>query len=60
MIVNEQGAKAVSYFYMDAVATSPPPKELQEINFTVDRPFIFIIRNAEGLPLFVGVINQVG
>ena len=27
--------------------------------FMVNRPFIFVIRNAEGLPLFVGVVNQI-
>ena len=57
--VNEQGAKAVAYTFIDFPETGVLPEELEEIDFIVDRPFIFVIRNAEGLPLFVGVVNQV-
>jgi len=33
-----------------------PPQE--EIDFVVDRPFLFVITGADSLPLFVGVVNQ--
>ena len=29
-----------------------------EIDFVLDRPFLFVITGAQGLPLFVGVVNQ--
>ena len=59
VIVSEKGAKAIAYSYSDILEGSAPPQEVEEIDFTVDRPFIFVIRNADGLPLFVGVVNQI-
>ena len=32
--------------------------EEQEIDFILDRPFLFAITSQDGLPLFVGVVNQ--
>ena len=34
----------------------PPP---EPVTFTVDRPFLFVITSDAGLPLFVGVVNNV-
>ena len=33
-----------------------PPDE--EIDFTLDRPFLFVVTGAGNLPLFVGIVNQ--
>ena len=33
-----------------------PPDE--EIDFILDKPFLFAITGYDGLPLFVGVVNQ--
>jgi len=33
-----------------------PPSE--EVDFVADRPFLFVITGRDGLPLFVGVVNQ--
>lgn len=30
-----------------------------EIDFVVDRPFIFVVKSADRLPLFVGIVNQI-
>ena len=35
-----------------------PPEEIVE--FKLDEPFLFAITGADGLPLFVGIVNQVG
>jgi len=35
---------------------SPAPSG--KVNFTLDRPFIFVITGNDGTPLFVGVVNQ--
>ena len=59
VVVNEQGVKAAAYTYIEDVFISPLPEELKEVDFVVDRPFIFVLRNSDGLPLFVGVVNQV-
>ena len=29
-----------------------------EIDFTLDKPFVFAITGIDGLPLFVGLVNQ--
>ena len=34
------------------------PEELEEVELTLDRPFLFVVTNAEGLPLFVGICNS--
>ena len=33
-----------------------PPKD--EVDFVVDRPFLFVITGADSLPLFAGVVNH--
>lgn len=37
-------------------ATAMP--ELEEIDFYLDRPFLFAVTSADNLPLFAGVVNQ--
>jgi len=54
--VDEEGVAAAAYTVMMAAGSAMPPDE--EIDFTVDRPFIFAITGADGLPLFVGVVNN--
>ena len=34
-----------------------PPEE--EIDFTLDRPFLFTIINTAGLPVYMGAVNRV-
>ncbi|MBO4497928.1 MAG: hypothetical protein J5739_06970 [Lachnospiraceae bacterium] len=36
-------------------ARKPPNNE---IDFVLDRPFIFVIRSGDGIPLFVGVVER--
>ena len=54
--VDEQGVKAAAYTLVLRDGGSAPPEE--EIDFVVDRPFLFVITGADNLPLFVGVVNQ--
>ena len=53
--VDEKGCKAAAFTMMLCGATAAP---LDEIDFTLDRPFVFIINGYDGLPLFVGVVNN--
>lgn len=59
VLVDEDGCEATTYikFNFGAGAGAPPT---DEIDFTLDRPFLFAVTNAgtPGLPLFVGVVNQ--
>ncbi len=56
--VDEEGCEAAAYtVIMVACGAAMPPDE--EVDFTLDRPFLFAI-NADwtGLPLFIGAVNQ--
>ena len=54
---DEEKVEAAAY---TVIGTAPgaamPPAD--EIDFVLDRPFLFAITGASGLPLFTGVINQ--
>ena len=54
--VDEEGVSAAAYTEMMMLGAAMPPDE--EIDFTLDRPFIFVLESYLGLPLFVGVVNQ--
>ncbi len=55
VIVDENGCKGAAFTtLMDAGAA--PSGEI--VDFVLDRPFIFVITSPDGLPLFIGVVNQ--
>ena len=58
--VDEEGveAAAVTILVMDAGAAMPP-EDSEICVMDLDRPFLFVVRSQD-LPLFVGVVNQVG
>ena len=51
-----QVRSAAAYTAMLMCGTAGPPEE--EVDFTLDRPFVFAVTGADGLPLFVGVVHQ--
>lgn len=54
--VDEEGVTAAAYTLMLYAGAGMPPDE--EIEFKLDRPFLFMIKGAGEVPLFVGVVNQ--
>lgn len=54
--IDEEGCTAASYTVMAAVAAGLPPEE--EMDFVLDRPFIFVITGMGEMPLFIGIVNQ--
>ena len=54
--IDEEGVTAAAYTVMMMAGAAAPPEE--EVDFTLDRPFVFAITGADGLPLFVGVVHQ--
>ncbi|MBQ3085471.1 MAG: hypothetical protein IJC46_08505 [Clostridia bacterium] len=56
VMIDEDGCKAAAYTEMAATGDPPPPDE--EIDFVLDRPFVFVIYSEHDVPLFVGVVNQ--
>lgn len=58
--VDEEGVEAAAFTVMAMSGAGAPPDEIEEIDFTVDRPFLFVIMSDDNLPLFAGVVNQIG
>mgnify|MGYP004626904793 CR=1 FL=1 len=54
--IDEKGVTAAAYTVMATNGAAAPPEE--EVDFSLDRPFVFAITGADGLPLFVGVVHQ--
>ena len=54
--IDEDGVTAAAYTVIDAPAGSAPPTE--EIDFTLDRPFLFLVSSRDQLPLFAGIVNE--
>ena len=55
--IDEEGVTAASYTLIVAAAGGTSVHE-DEIDFILDRPFLFVIESQDGLPLFAGVVNQ--
>ena len=55
--IDEEGCTATAFTLMAADRMSMPPEE--EVDFTLDRPFLFLITGQDGTILFAGVVNQV-
>ncbi len=54
--IDEDGVTAAAYTVMMAAGAAAPPEE--EVDFTLNHPFVFAITGADSLPLFVGVMHQ--
>ncbi|HHT25140.1 MAG TPA: serpin family protein [Clostridiaceae bacterium] len=54
--IDEEGVTAASFTAMMTCGAAMPPEE--EIDFVLNRPFVFVINGISGLPLFVGIVNQ--
>ena len=55
VLIDEDGCKAVAMTVMTYCGAAMPE---DEVDFILDRPFLFEIVSATGLPLFVGVVND--
>ena len=55
--IDEKGCEAAAFTVMMYTKSSMPPDEHME--FRLDRPFLFVVTGIDGLPLFVGLVNQV-
>jgi serine protease inhibitor len=56
--INEEGCEAAAFTVMMYAKSAMPPDERME--FRVDRPFLFVVTGIDGLPLFMGLVNQIG
>lgn len=55
IFIERQAVQFKDTVMMMAGAAAPPEEEM---DFVLDRPFLFAITGADGLPLFVGVVNR--
>lgn len=55
--IDEEGVTAAAYTVMMAAGAAQPPEN--EIDFVLDRPFIFVITGVDSSPLFMGVVNDI-
>ncbi len=55
--VDEEGCEAAAYTVMLVYCGAAAPPD-DEVDFTLDRPFLFAVTGDSGLPLFTGVVNQ--
>lgn len=55
VIIDEEGCTAAAFTVIANAGGAAPPDD--EVDFILDRPFIFCITGDSGLPLFVGTVN---
>ena len=56
VMVDEEGCIAAAYTVMAAAGGAMPPEE--QVDFVLDRPFLFVITSDSGLPLFAGIVRK--
>lgn len=56
VVIDEEGCTATSFTVLPGAGAAAPPDD--EVDFVLDRPFIFCITGDSGLPLFVGIVNH--
>lgn len=57
LIIDEKGVTGAAYTFLAADGAAEPG-ELEEVELTLDRPFLFVVTNHEGLPLFLGTVRN--
>lgn len=53
--IDEKGVTAAAFTSLDYTGAGLPK---DEVDFTLDRPFMFVISGLGNIPLFVGIVNQ--
>lgn len=58
VMVDEEGCTAASYVEIGVSRMSAVQTPTEKLVFTLDRPFIFMIKTQQDMPLFMGVVNR--
>ena len=56
VVIDEEGCTAAAFTVMMPLSGDGRPPD-EEVDFILDRPFLFCITGISGLPLFVGIVN---
>lgn len=54
--IDEEGVTAASFTQMSVMGAAMPPTE--EVDFTLNRPFLFVVTGISGDPLFIGLVKE--
>ena len=54
VVIDEEGCIAAAFTVLAPGGDAPPE---EEVDFVLDRPFLFCVTGDSGLPLFVGIVN---
>ena len=54
LTMDEEGVTATAFTAMGYGAGGPE----NQMDFTLDRPFLFVVKTESGLPLFAGIVNE--
>ncbi len=54
--IDEDGLTGVAYTILALPGDGLPPS--REVDFVLDRPFLFVVESPDGLPLFTGIVNN--
>ena len=57
VVIDEDGCKGAA-FTVIPLAGMAPPQDVDEIDFVLDRPFLFAVTSQDNLPLFTGIVNE--
>ena len=55
--IDEEGCVAAAFTVIVAPGAGIPP-ECEELDFVLDRPFLFVVSSRDDLPLFAGLVNE--
>lgn len=53
--VDEKGVEAAAFIMAGVMGARTDP---QKVEFTLDRPFLFVLRTRDDLPVLIGIVNQ--
>ncbi len=54
--VDETGCEGAAYTDLHLSGSAAPSEDI--VNFTLNKPFIFVVTSPDGLPLFIGTVNN--
>lgn len=54
--IDEEGCEGASVTAMEGIGAAAPPEDY--VDFVLDRPFLFLLVSGQGLPIYIGVVNQ--
>ena len=55
--INEDGVTAAAYTLIISYGATAQPPVQEEIDFVLDRPFLFVVQS-DNMPLFAGIVNN--